>query len=111
MATNNNILAIIRGESSGNVDDMLKAVASNVKKRRLSRNLTQQAFAKRTGIPLSTYRRFEDKGEISLRSLAKIASLLGDQSQFQQLFQKEEYTSLDALMASKEVRKRGQINE
>lgn len=111
MTRNNNILAIIRGSATESTESILKTVASNVKTRRLSRNLTQQAFSARAGIPLATYRRFEDKGEISLRGLVKIASLLEDQSQLKQLFQNEEYASLDEMLALKQVRKRGKINE
>lgn len=49
-----NINAII----SNNPDSILKDIARRVKERRLERNLTQKAFAKRAGVGYDAYREF-----------------------------------------------------
>lgn len=105
-----NILSIIRGQGSGDSASVLMEIASNVKNRRLSRDLTQQAFAKKAGILLPTYRLFERTGQISLRNLSKIALVLDDLNQLKQLFRREEYASMRELLDSKKPRKRGRIN-
>ena len=49
----------------------------------------------RTGVPYSTYRRFESKGEGSFENLIKIVSVLGEPKAFEKLFPEPEYESLD----------------
>ena len=81
--------------------------------RRLEKNWTQQLLASKTTIPLATYRRFERTGEVSFRSLMKIAFALGMEDNFRELFAKQSYQSVDELLnASKtKQRRRGGKNE
>ena len=41
-------------------------LAAFIRQRRLSREMTQQEMAQRSGVPLSTLRKFEQKGQVSL---------------------------------------------
>ena len=50
-----------------------KKIAENVRERRLQMDLTQEGLAERSGVPLSTLRKFEQKGNISLESFLKSA--------------------------------------
>ena len=59
----NNILAIIP-PTPNEVED---EIAAKVKARRLELNLTQEGMAIRSGLKFSTYRRFEQTGEIRVR--------------------------------------------
>lgn len=54
-----------------------KKLAKNVRARRLQMELTQEGLAKRSGVPLPTLRKFEQKGSISLESFLKIQMVLG----------------------------------
>lgn len=91
---------------------MLK-VAEAVKARRLELNLTQSALAKRSDMSLSSYRRFETMGDISLKNLVQIAFALNATDDFLELFSKKQYTSIDEVIASSkaETRQRGTRNE
>ena len=91
---------------------MLK-VAEAVKARRLELNLTQSALAKRSAMSLSSYRRFETMGDISLKNLVQIAFALNATDDFLELFSKKQYTSIDEVIASSkaETRQRGTRNE
>ncbi|MCL2561264.1 MAG: helix-turn-helix domain-containing protein [Rikenellaceae bacterium] len=104
-----NILSLI-----GNApDSILLAVAERVRSRRLERNWTQKLLASKAGMPPATYRRFESKGEVSLRGLLMIAFALGMENNFADLFTKRSYENIDELMAAEKTkeRKRGGRNE
>lgn len=63
--------------------------------------LTQAALAKQADIPLPTYRVFEQSGKISLMGLLKIGLVLNCLEDFDLLFAKHEYTSLDDMLNDK----------
>ncbi|MDR1729270.1 MAG: helix-turn-helix domain-containing protein [Prevotellaceae bacterium] len=92
---------------------ILTGIAERIKTRRLERNLTQKAFAKRAGIGYDTYRRFENTGEITLHNLVLCAIALDDTEGLAQLFTKKSYQSIDDLLKAQEIkkRKRGSRNE
>lgn len=96
-----------------NPDSILKGIAERVKQRRLELNLTQKAFAKRTGMGYDAYLKFEKTGEITIRNLVLCAIALDDVSGFKDLFTKKTYQSIDELLNTKEAkkRKRGSRNE
>lgn len=52
-------------------------LAENVRLRRLQMDLTQAGLAERSGVPLPTLRKFEQKGAISLESFLKLQMVLG----------------------------------
>ena len=54
-----------------------KMVANHARQRRLHMDLTQAALARRSGVALSTLRKFEQQGTISLRSFLKLQWVLG----------------------------------
>jgi len=54
-----------------------KKLAENVRQRRLQMELTQEGLANRSGVPLPTLRKFEQKGTISLESFLKLQMVLG----------------------------------
>lgn len=98
---------------NANPDSILKGIAERVKERRLERNLTQKAFAKRAGVGYDAYRRFENTGEITLRNLVMCAIALDDVDTLMELFTKKSYQSIDEIIKSQETkkRKRGSLNE
>lgn len=52
-------------------------LAQNARLRRLQMELTQEGLATRSGVPLPTLRKFEQKSMISLESYLKIQMVLG----------------------------------
>lgn len=54
-----------------------RIIARNIKEGRLHLNLTQEGLAERSGVPISTLRKGEQKGVISLESFLKILMVLG----------------------------------
>jgi len=87
-------------------------IADRVKHRRLELNLTQEGLALRAGVKFSTYRRFEQSGEISLRGLLQVGFALNCLDDFGGLFAQREYQSLDQVLSEQGVnRKRGKRNE
>jgi transcriptional regulator with XRE-family HTH domain len=88
-------------------------IAERVRARRLELNLTQKGLAARACIPVSTYRRFETTGQISLSSLILIAVVLGLSDDFEALFTARRYQNIDEVLAANKVsqRKRGRRND
>ena len=52
-------------------------LVENIRERRLQMDLTQEGLAERSGVPLSTLRKFEQTGIVSLESFLKILSIVG----------------------------------
>ncbi|HHU97192.1 MAG: helix-turn-helix transcriptional regulator [Bacteroidota bacterium] len=94
-------------------ESISKELARRVKSLRLERNLTQQAFAKRAGVGYDAYRRFENRGEITLKNLLLCAVVLDCLDDFNRLFARKSYESIDQLLQANQIkqRKRGTINE
>lgn len=87
-------------------------IAGNLRERRLELNLTQQALSEKSGVSLGTLKRFENIHEISLKHLLMLAVVLDATEEFNLLFTKINYTSIeDVLIAtSTKKRKRGSRN-
>lgn len=80
------------------VSEALELV-KRVKKRRSSLHLTQAELARRAGMPLSTYRRFEQTAQISLQGLLSVASALNALEDFRSLFASNTWSTLDEMLA------------
>ena len=76
-------------------------IVCNVKKRRKEFGLSQQELAKRSGVSYGSIKRFETKGDISLGSLIKIAFVLNCENDFNQLFSRKNYHSIDEIINEK----------
>jgi transcriptional regulator with XRE-family HTH domain len=95
------------------LDTVLRRIAERVKEKRLERNLTQKAFAKRAGVGYDAYRAFENTGETTFRNLVLYAIVLDDVESIAELFVKKSYRNIDELLKVEKVkkRKRGSKNE
>ncbi len=71
------------------------------KQRRKYLGFTQAQLAEKSGVSLGSLKRFERTGEISLMSLLKIATVLDCLKEFDGLFEKPEYTSIEELLNDK----------
>ena len=82
-------------------------LAARVRTRRKERGFTQAQFAKKAGMTLASYKRFEQTGLISLQSLIKISIALGSESDFDELFAKKEYSSIQEVIREREAKLNG----
>lgn len=91
--------------------DIQNRLAERVKKARLASNLSQSGLAVRAGVALASLKRFEQTGEISLASLARLAFALRMEQDFENIFATRRTETLDELLAveSKVSRKRGRL--
>ncbi len=95
-----------------NPSSIALSLAQRVRLRRLELNLTQNALAKQSGVSLGSLKRFENSGEISLKSLIKIAIALNAQDSFKMLFSRRQYYAIKDVISADENkgRKRGRKN-
>jgi transcriptional regulator with XRE-family HTH domain len=87
-----------------------KKIAENLRLHRLQMNLTQEGLAKRAGVSLSTLRKFEQQGAISLTSLLKLQLVLGKLADILNATEvkKTKFTSIDEVLKDEApIRKRG----
>lgn len=85
-----------------------RLIAENIREHRLQRNLSQQELSSRSGVPLSTLRKFEQQGVLSLESLLKILMVLGMLDTVVNATKIEEipFTSIDEVIALNAAPKR-----
>ena len=86
-----------------------RQLALRVRQRRLDKNLAQEALAQKSGVSYASLRKFEATGEISLKSLIKIAIAMEMSDEFGTLFSGSAFASMDELLKVKKqrTRKRG----
>jgi transcriptional regulator with XRE-family HTH domain len=71
-----------------------KAIVERFKKNRKQFGITQKQLSLRSKVSYGSIRRFESSGEISLRALLKISSVIGCLEDFNELFQYPIITNL-----------------
>lgn len=69
-----------------------------MKLRRKEQKISQNILAEKSQVSLGSIKRFETSGEISLNSLLKIAFVLGCEKDFNELFVKKTYSSIDEII-------------
>jgi len=69
--------------------------------RRREAGLSQTALAERSCVSLGSIKRFEGSGEISLAALVRIAAVLGYEADFDKLFTRRNYQSIDEILAER----------
>lgn len=88
-----------------------KKLAKNIRAKRLSMDLTQEGLATRSGVPLPTLRKFEQKGAISLESFLKLQMALGGLDDILKASEVKQtaFSSIDEVLSTndKPIRQRG----
>ncbi len=79
-------------------NEMNMEIAIRVSVRRKEKKITQVQLAASSDVSLGSIKRFERTGEISLSSLIKIAFALGCESDFDKLFSKKGYSSIQEVI-------------
>lgn len=81
--------------------DIKQELAQRIRTRRREVKISQLELAERSGVSLGSIKRFEGSGEISLASLLRIAMVLGYEDDFDKLFARKNYQSLNELINAK----------
>lgn len=89
-----------------NPNSIAEKIAKQLKQRRLELNITQSDLAKKSGVSYGSIKRFEVQYEISLKNLLMLAVVLNSTEEFQLLFSKQQYRSIDEVVAISEKRNR-----
>ncbi len=73
-------------------------IAARMRERRKERKLSQVQLSERADVSLGSLKRFERTGEISLSSLIKLAFALGCEDDFDGLFSRRGYSSIQEVI-------------
>lgn len=76
-----------------------KTIGANAKRKRKELKYTQEELAKMAGMALSSYRRFEQTGHVSLDRLIAIAISLDSIDELKGLFSKRSFRNIEELIA------------
>ena len=78
--------------------DMAFNAAKRFRELRKAKRITIKALSESSGVPYSTIRRFESKGEISFLSFVKIASAVGEDRAIDELFRNSTPSSIEEVI-------------
>ena len=84
-----------------NILTIKNSLAKRVKSRRKEGKISQAVLAVKSGVSLGSIKRFESTGEISLSALLRISIVLEYENDFEQLFARKNYQSLDEIINEK----------
>ena len=89
-------------------EELARGVGEAAKQLRLSRNITRDDLAKRSGIPVSTLRRFESTGLAPFLTVVRLTQALGREDGIETLFGADEALpdSLDEMLEQESSRPR-----
>ncbi len=86
--------------------DVLAGIAERMVARRKEQGLTQADLAAKAGVSLGSLKRFEQTHRISLFSLVCIAFALGCEDDFDTLFSRKSYASIDEVIRERKAHER-----
>ena len=82
-------------KTSSEIDNI---IASRIRKIRRRRKISQAELSKRSGVSLGSLKRFEQTGEISLKSLTNIAIALDIEDELLSLFEEAPFLSIEEII-------------
>jgi transcriptional regulator with XRE-family HTH domain len=89
--------------------EICEAVGRRAKERRLAFDLRQIDLASQAGIPITTIKRFENRGKGSFEIVARIAYALRAENEFDNLFPAHEARTLEEILAANRPRRRTRV--
>lgn len=89
---------MIRGHFFKSPKDINTEIAHRLRLRRKEQKISQAELSALSGVSLGSIKRFERIGEIYLSSLVKIAFALGCEGDFDSLFAKKRYASIQEVI-------------
>ena len=82
-------------------NELAKTISNNARDRRKKQNLSRRRLSEISGVSFGSIRRFEETGEVSLKSLLKIAVVLDCTNDFEGLFTQKEPKSIQEIIDGK----------
>lgn len=82
--------------------EIIQGVAQRMKRRRIEAEMTQRELASRSGVSYSTLRQLEDSGKGSFEAVVKIAFALEAEAEFEALFPRRPYRTIDDVIGKPE---------
>lgn len=79
-------------------NDIAKEFVEKIKRQRKMLKISQVQLALKSGVSLGSIKRFESKYEISLNSLIKILVALNLEKDFENLFTRKTYNSIEEVI-------------
>lgn len=73
-------------------------IASRIRLIRKRKKISQAKLSEKSGVSLGSVKRFENTGNISLKSLIKIAIVLGIENELIDLFEQVPYESIEEVI-------------
>lgn len=86
--------------------DILHALGERAQQLRLIRGLRQEELAARAGVGIATVRRFEKTGAASIQNVLRIATALGAELAFDNLFEAPQFASIDEALSRSAITRR-----
>lgn len=83
------------------IKDISKDMSNKIKQIRIALNFTQEEFALKSGITLSTYRTFEKSGKGSFETFIKVVSGLGRINELNQMLYLETFSPIESFKHKK----------
>jgi transcriptional regulator with XRE-family HTH domain len=78
--------------------DIQKKIAKNFVSRRKEHKLTQRQISDSSGVPVPSIKKFEQSGEISLKSLVKLSRAMEYEDELLKLFTTPYYTNIEDML-------------
>ena len=78
--------------------DITKLTAHRLRNIRKRKKISQEELSKKSGVSLSSLKRFEHTGDISYLSLVKLAFALDVENDLKNLFEKVPYNSIEEII-------------
>lgn len=91
------MLAVLDGFVLDNAGDIAMAVAQDLRRRRVEKDITRLQLAAQSGVPLASIARFEREGKISFDGLIRLAMALGYVSEIKSVFSQPKYDTIEEL--------------
>jgi transcriptional regulator with XRE-family HTH domain len=79
-------------------EEIIKNISKRLRERRRKMKLSQERLSVKSGVSLGSLKRFEATGEISLKSLTKIAIALGVEEELTDIFSKRTVESIEEII-------------
>lgn len=81
--------------------EITNGIAKRVRSVRKRRKISQRKLSEKSGVSLGSVKRFEQSGEISLTSLAKIAIALELENELKEMFAEVPFLSIEEISHAK----------
>lgn len=86
--------------------ELAQSISKKAKHKRIQMNITQSELAERSGVSFGSIKRFEQKGEISLKHLIQVAIVLRAADGLDALFKPQPHHSIDDVIREKGKKER-----